>query len=341
MLHRYDNRAFGWYANFDGCAYYRIQKPMEALSTSFMLHDTWGTDVDRRLPVDWQDYDVIVGQRVCMGDGNGGGPADLWVGEVTKDRNVLSVYEVDDDLFNVDPSNPAYGFFSDPAVQQNMKMCMQASDLVTVSTEPLREQMLKYNANVKVVPNFIDIDVLKIPRKQSDPDKVVIGWFGSPTHEMDFAPMAEELGIFMGMNPHTRFMTIGGNFTHGLPIDRVRAIGWISTTRKVYKQVAKFDIGIAPLAPHIFNESKSYIKALEYAALGIPCVASKVGPYVDFIEHGVTGFLVEKPGDWKKYVGELVNDEELRARMGQAARKKADDYTIQGNAWRWANALRG
>jgi glycosyltransferase involved in cell wall biosynthesis len=153
--------------------------------------------------------------------------------------------------------------------------------------------------------------------------------------------MGEELGITMGLNPNSRFMTIGGNYTHGLPIDRVRALGWIGTTRKIYKQIAKFDIGIAPLTPHVFNESKSYIKALEYAALGIPCVASKVGPYPDFIEHGVTGFLVEKPGDWNKYVGELVRDEDLRAGMGRAARYKAQDFTIQGNSWRWANALRG
>lgn len=341
MLNKFDQRAFGWFANFDGCAYYRITKPMEALANSFTIPDTWGTETARLLPVDWKDYDVIVGQRVCMGDGQGGGPADLWVGEVAKDRDVLSVYELDDDLLNLDKSNPAYEFFSDPATQQNLKLCVQSSDLVTVSTEPLRQQMLKYNPNVRVVSNYIDMDVLDIPRKEPNKDKVVIGWCGSPTHEMDFAPMGEELGITMGMLPQTRFMTIGGNFTHGLPIDRVRALGWIGTPRKIFKQVAKFDIGIAPLVPHVFNESKSYIKALEYAALGIPCVASKVGPYIDFVEHGITGFLCEKPGDWKRYVSELVNDEELRLHMGQAARHKAKDYTIQGNVWRWADALRG
>lgn len=340
MLHQYDQRAFGWYANWDGCAYYRIVKPMEALSTSFLIPDRWGTEWDRQLPRDWKDFDVIVGQRICMADGEGGGPAAIWAHEVTKDRDVLSVYELDDDLLNVDPSNPAADFFNDPATQQNIKLCVQESDLVTVSTEPLREQMLKYNPNVKVVPNYIDIDLLNIERKEPGPT-ITIGWCGSATHEMDFAPMGEELGITMGMLPQTRFMTIGGNFTHGLPIDRVRALGWISTPRKIFKQVAKFDIGIAPLINHPFNESKSYIKALEYAALGIPCVASNVGPYKEFVEHGVTGFLVDKPGDWKEYITLLVKDEGLRREIGAAARRKADRYTIQGNAWRWDHALRG
>lgn len=341
MLHQYDQKVFGWYANWDGCAYYRIIKPMEALSTTLLSQETWGTKYGRSLPNGWQDYDVIIGQRVCMSDGDGGGPADLWANEITNDRHVLSVYEVDDDLLNVDPSNPAAEFFNDPATKQNIKLCAQKADLVTVSTEPLREQMLKWNPNVRVVPNFIDHDVLDIWRKQPDPDKVVIGWCGSPTHEMDFAPMGEELGITMGMLPQTRFMTIGGNFTHGLPIDRVRALGWISKPRKVYDQIAKFDIGIAPLVPHVFNESKSYIKALEYAALGIPTVASNVGPYKDFVEHGVTGFLVDKPGDWMEYITLLVKDTDLRERMGENARNKANRYTIQGNIWRWADALRG
>lgn len=341
MLHQYDHKVFGWYANWDGCAYYRIIKPLEALERSPMIRESWGAKADRLLPVDWRDYDIIVGQRICMGDGKGGGPADLWVSDVTKDRNVLSVYELDDDLLNVDPSNPAYDFFSDPAVQNNLKMCIAASDLVTVSTEPLRQQMLKFNPNVVTIPNYIDSDVLDIPRKKPEPNKVVIGWCGSPTHDMDFVKVGEELGILMGMNPQTRFMTIGGNYIHGLPIDRVRALGWISAPRKIFKQIAKFDIGIAPLAPHPFNESKSYIKVLEYAALGIPCVASNVGPYKDFVEHGVTGFLVDKPGEWKEYVGLLVKDVDLRERMGKNARIKAFDYTIQRNAWRWADALRG
>ncbi len=341
MLNKFDRRAFGWYANFDGCAYYRITKPMEALSDNLSIPTIWGTDVGRLLPVDWPDYDVVIGQRICMGDGNGNGPADQWANQITQDNDVMSVYELDDDLFNVDPSNPAYEFFSDPPVQQNMRVCIQKADMVTVSTEPLRQQMLKYNPNVKTIPNFIDSDVLYIQRKNIDSNKVVIGWAGSQTHQMDFAPMAEELGLAMALNPKTRFMTIGANYSHGLPMDRVRHLSWIHSTRRIYPRIAEFDIGIAPLAPSKFNESKSYIKALEYAALGIPCVASNFGPYADFVDHGVTGFLVSKPGDWKEYVSLLANDVALRIEMGERARIKAFDFTIQSNAWRWDMALNG
>jgi hypothetical protein len=38
-------------------------------------------------------------------------------------------------------------------------------------------------------------------------------------------------------------------------------------------------IGIAPIADNTFNDSKSELKWLEYTALGVPTVASDVGPY--------------------------------------------------------------
>lgn len=339
MLHHFDNKVFGWYADFDGCAYYRILKPFEALSDNLLTHDSWGTSAHRLLPPDWRDNDVIVGQRICNGTGDGSGPADLWVGEICRSADILSVYELDDDLFNVPEDNPAHEFFGQRETQQNLRVCIAASDLVTVSTEPLRQQLLKFNPNVKVLPNFIDQDVLDIDRPDNG-NKVVIGWCGSNTHKADFATMSEQLAMLMAMNRQVHFTTIGANYSHGLPADRVQALGWIGSTRRIYKHVAKFDIGIAPLLPNKFNESKSYIKALEYAALGIPVVASNVGPYKEFVQHGKTGFLVDRPGQWTEYLGILLNDPGLRAEMGLNARLQANDYTYQGNVHRWADAYR-
>ena len=45
--------------------------------------------------------------------------------------------------------------------------------------------------------------------------------------------------------------------------------------------------------PHL-DQSKSAIRAIEYGALGIPVVASDVGPYRDHIVDGVTGYLIRR-----------------------------------------------
>jgi len=332
MLHRNKLNVFGWYANFDGCGYYRVIKPLEALQD---LYRAFGiaTQSSRILQNDWQDLDVVVGQRVCRAEKEYDA-AHLWL-DICKDPNVMAVYEIDDDLFNLDPSNPAYPDFSDTKIQHNIRTCIAQADLVTVSTEPLREQLLMYNGNIKVLPNYVDEDLLNIPRNPLR-HQTMIGWAGSQTHSMDFPMMGDALEQLV--KDDVVFMTIGGRYGEDLPKHNLRHLPWFSSTRKLYSHIARFDIGVAPLKQHVFNDSKSWIKVLEYAALGIPCVASAARPYENFVEHGVTGFLASTQADWHKYLKMLVEDVGLRLQMGQAARDKASDFTIQKNIDMWLNA---
>jgi hypothetical protein len=91
---------------------------------------------------------VIVGQRVCNP-----GPTFRWQQMARAERCAL-VYEVDDDLLDVDPSNgPAWSFFSR----------LEVADLVTVSTERLAEVMSKRNRNVIVLPNCVPQSLFDAP----------------------------------------------------------------------------------------------------------------------------------------------------------------------------------
>jgi glycosyltransferase involved in cell wall biosynthesis len=99
-----------------------------------------------------------------------------------------------------------------------------------------------------------------------------------------------------------------------------------------------FDIGIAPLVPTVFAETKSHIKALEYAALGIPVVASDSAAYRDFVIDGVTGFLVKRDHEWARRLGELINDDAMRTEMGVKARELASQWTIQKGWQEWESA---
>lgn len=90
-----------------------------------------------------------------------------------------------------------------------------------------------------------------------------------------------------------------------------------------------------------FVSHNSNLKALEYAALGIPVVASDWYPYRDFIRHGETGFLVKQDHEWLKYMSELAADEVLREKMGAAARELARKWTIEEGWQMWADAYEG
>lgn len=69
--------------------------------------------------------------------------------------------------------------------------------------------------------------------------------------------------------------------------------------------------------------------ALEAAACGIPVVASRVGGLTTVVKDGETGFLVNWrcPGPFVERLELLLRNDELRAEMGEAARKHAQTLT--------------
>jgi glycosyltransferase involved in cell wall biosynthesis len=109
----------------------------------------------------------------------------------------------------------------------------------------------------------------------------------------------------------------------------------ISDDDREYFTSPDWDIGLAPVAPTAFNASKSYLKALEYGALGIPVIASDWYPYRGFVKHGETGFLVRRDHEWLQYMSELARDDALREKMGAAAREQARQYTIERGWVKW------
>ncbi len=82
---------------------------------------------------------------------------------------------------------------------------------------------------------------------------------------------------------------------------------------------------------------------LEAAACGVPAIAGRSGGSHEAVEHGVTGLVVDQPDDVATVanaLGRLAEDEELRTKMGLAARQRAvDDFTYDHLAGRLQDAL--
>jgi len=320
-------RIFGWAADDSGCGYYRVEMPLGEYRRRGGSAE-WSTEMP-----DWarEDADVIIGQRVSLE-----GASNLWQKLCRKGR-ALMVLELDDDLWNIDPSNRnAYTTFT-PEMLGRLSRNAASADVVTVTTEALAEVVRPMNSNVVIVPNRIPAWLVE--RDKSTVDDMTIGWAGSGSHAMDWEDAAPQVGRFLKRNPSVGFHVIGGAFKPmaAWPRAQLRATNWAASVEDYYRTL-DFDIGLAPLRPHVFNRSKSYIKALEYAALGIPTVASAVGPYEAFIKPEETGLLVRHDHEWDSRLRALTGDTQMRIEMGRNARQLAAGHTIEGNLESWLGA---
>ena len=99
------------------------------------------------------------------------------------------------------------------------------------------------------------------------------------------------------------------------------------------------DVGLAPLVGSKFNESKSVLKWEEYAALGVPCIASNVPPYSDTLKSGVDGILVDDDG-WYEALCRMYEHREESKAIGSVARRRIEsEFSHKHVANQWLDTL--
>lgn len=334
-----------------GCAWYRMLVPLDAVDrlvpdVSVTFRSGGGKLMKNPHPmvkaVDADDADVVVSQRASEYRGLG-----LWRRwGSTPDRR--TVYENDDDVFSITRENSAaYASYREGTEvrEATLRYCTTAN-LVTTTSPHLGDrfrEMLDSRVPVEVLPNYIPAWVLDLPRDPAD-RRMRIGWAGGASHARDIHTATPSVRRFMKRFPDWDLYVNGTDYRRqfGCPPERSYFIPWIHVVDepKVYYRAVDFDIGICPLLSTQFSRSKSWVKALEYFSRGIPVVASDVEPYRRFIDHGVNGFLARTDHEWLKYLSLLAGDEELRLKMGEAAKAKARENTIEGHYAEWVNAYR-
>jgi len=118
----------------------------------------------------------------------------------------------------------------------------------------------------------------------------------------------------------------------------VYATGWVPLEH-YYQTLAKFlDIGIVPLEISPFNQAKSALKGLEYAALGIPFVASPTQEYIRMEAYGI-GKIAKTPGDWRKHLQRMIDRTSETERIAKENRDRIEaEHTYRVTAPQWLEA---
>jgi glycosyltransferase involved in cell wall biosynthesis len=258
--------------------------------------------------------------------------------------------ETDDDYVDVPPWNEAFRSFGPGTdVRQNAINHLKAADGLIVSTPFLKETYLQFNPNVHVVENSLDLDVWNkctIPRHKY----LRVGWIGGRTHVQDLLMVAPVIKDLVREFPHVWFYVVNSALKHyathsGQPYVFQDTPNVFYTDRGVsinlyprFMSSFAFDIGIAPLIDCNFNRAKSNLRWLEYSALKVPTVATKISHFEQTITPRHDGLLVENNDlqVWKDNLRALITDETMRRQIGRNAyvtvknkfnvRKRASEY---------------
>ena len=250
------------------------------------------------------------------------------------------VVEIDDHFHALAQSNPAWEQTHpdrDPDYHRDiLTEACRIADLVTCSTR-LLSRVYAPHGRVEVIPNYARAGWLDLPTTGGP----WIGWTGTiATHQGDLATVA---GVFPDALPDGwGFQGIGSDRTRDvlrIPPDRFMSRPWLDLTSDEYPMaVGSFGVGIVPLAKTQFNDAKSWLKGLEYAALGVPFVAS---PAADYRNLGrlLTVPLARNRDEWKRELGKLTTNPDWRATVAGVNRDRVRQrLTIEGNAERWMDA---
>jgi glycosyltransferase involved in cell wall biosynthesis len=303
--------------SFTPCAYIRLLLPLDHPNTGNGIATTMADS----FAATRYRADAIVTQRHAVPSL---AAADT-LAEHARRTGARLVYDLDDDLMSVPPDHPeAAELIPKAAVVKRM---IGLADIVRTSTAALAERIAPLARGTRVAGNALDERIwLAAGRAADDAYRPVrILCMGTATHDADFALVLPALAeMHHRFGEHVQVDLIGFVSAAQVPA-WIRRVAPPSHATRSYPgfvhwvtRSGPWDIGLAPLTGSPFNASKSPIKILDYAALGLAAVASDVAAYrgspAQGSQAGVT--LVENSTPaWREALGWLIRDAASRRRL--------------------------
>jgi L-malate glycosyltransferase len=245
------------------------------------------------------------------------------------------IYWLDDPLY-IPYRSPSSGVLSYLKFFGKVKTLCRISAGVMTNSPSHTAFARRYNDRVCEIPSLVDADLYTGWRPRAGNGRVCVGWTGSSSTAGNLQLIREPLERLAAREDvELRFI---GAPQFDLPGVRYTAQEWCAETE--VDDLRRFDVGLLPVPPSPWAPHKFYMKLVQYMALGIPPVASAMGCNPSVIDEGESGFLSRDPRDWESAVSQLVQDADLRERMGRRAAEVAHQrYTLQANADKILNAF--
>jgi len=263
-------------------------------------------------------------------------------------QGIPLVYDVDDLLF--DPQGTAAGWIAfldglppaecDRWISEatDYRRAIEQADAAVLTTPALAAAATGLCDSTFVLPNALD------PRMEAaasaahgtaKPSAVdgrprLVFASGTSTHYRDFAVAARAVARVMARRAEPLLVILGhldpaiypelspfsGRIERRPPVPR----------EQLFAELAGCDVNLCPLElGNPFCESKSAVRWLAAAAVGLPSIVSPTAPLRAAVIDGLTGLVAVTEADWEAALDRLLDQPDLARRMGEAARIDALD----------------
>lgn len=241
--------------------------------------------------------------------------------------NKAIIYDIDDNLLEI----PKNFLLSIPQSKRICEYFLQKSNYVVTSTERLKNAVLPYNKSSVVIENSIQLDLF--PEQEKNHNSTINILLSNQDHlklegeKENFINLLKSylenknIHIYLYGSLADESLLNYKNFHYRSYVHpRLNYIKDISTLN--------IDFALVPLEESYYHSFKSIIKFIDFAALSIPAIFSKVHPYIESrIEDHENGILVQnRIEEWKNAMNLLIEDQNKRLKLSQNAYNTCKNY---------------
>ena len=229
---------------------------------------------------------------------------------------------------------------NDPSYKKVVNFSINQSDGVTAVSEYLKGLTMEYfdiKNEIKVIPNFIDLDRFKRSDKQHFKRAICPNGEKVVAHVSNFRKVKrvpEVISVFKRILDHgiaSKLLLVGDGPDRQKTEEQCRELGICEHVRFLGKQdqVAEVlsiaDLFLMPSGNETFG-----LAALEAMSCSVPVICSNIGGLPEVVEHGKSGFLcdLDDVDCMADHAVEILGDEDKFNEMSANARKRASEFEL-------------
>jgi hypothetical protein len=213
-------------------------------------------------------------------------PTNIHQIEIAKKWNVPVLLDYDDDPFHLNPENPVYDIWNQEFVRASVREALKLADLVTVSTQTLKDVFLQEvpTANIRVVPNAVDDYMFSLEPFTGERSKTIL-LRGAGSHSKDWGDYKDGILQVLKDFPDYKLAIMGlhPEWVTEIPESQLRPFPFtdIPTYFDTLMEIRP-ELCIVPLSDNTFNRCKSAIGLYEGLIAGAVTMSSDLPEFGEY-----------------------------------------------------------